>query len=646
MLAISRFRVANGLERAVRQAFEDRPHLVEQAPGFEGMSVFRGLGDPATFLLITQWTDLESYRAWHSSDAHTLSHVGIPPGLKLDAVQTELTFWSEIRRARNGSPDETGTLDWTAFLGEFLWSSGVIHFLTARIDGAIQACNAQMSELLGISEQNLRKQPVWTYLIEADASRLRERIESYGRGLGSPETQELGEGILLNFVSAADHVPHTLECKVYIQDKGFAVIGAVPYKEELVLQRELREINNEVLVQMRENARENKDLKAESQRLELELRQSQKMEAIGRLAGGIAHDFNNLLTVICGYSQMLQANAAVAGAMREPIAQIVEAADRAAALTAQLLTFSRRRATEARDVDPNLVVGSLERLLRRLLGEDLEVTVSLAPGCGQIRADPNQIEQAIINLAVNARDAMPGGGRLVIETASLVVDEVFASRHIDLTPGEYAQITVRDTGCGMAAEVQARLFEPFFTTKEPGKGTGLGLSIVYSIVKQMGGKILVDSEVGKGTTFRLFFPKLRAAGEVHDVPPPVQPPCSGTETILIVDDEKVIREYVRAVLGEQGYTLLEAANGVLAMEVAHNYRGEISLLLTDVVMPQMGGLQLAGRLRELRPGLKVLYISGYSEPRMEGSLSSGDRIIQKPFSPTAIAGIVREILDA
>jgi signal transduction histidine kinase len=449
---------------------------------------------------------------------------------------------------------------------------------------------------------------------------------------------------MLNFVSA-DHVPHTLECKVYFQDKAFAVIGSVPYKEELTLQKELREINNEMLVQARENARENKDLKAESQRLERELLQAQKMEAIGRLAGGIAHDFNNLLTVICGYSQMLQANEAAAGAMRAPILQIVEAADRAAALTAQLLTFSRRRATEARDVDLNLVVANLERLLRRLLGEDVDVMLSLDPGCGQIRADPNQIEQAIMNLAVNARDAMPSGGRLVIETASLVVGEALASRHIDLTPGEHAQITVSDTGCGMTAEVQAHLFEPFFTTKEAGKGTGLGLSIVYSIVKQMGGKILVYSEVGKGTTFKLFFPKLHAASEVQDVAPPVQPPCSGTETILIVDDEKGVRDYMRAVLCAQGYTLLEAAHGVQAMEVARNYRGEISLLLTDVVMPRMGGPQLACRLRELRPDLKVLYISGYSELRLEGDLSPGERMIQKPFSPTAIAGMVREILD-
>jgi signal transduction histidine kinase/heme-degrading monooxygenase HmoA len=640
MLAISRFRVANGLEQAVKEAFEERPHLVDQAPGFKSANVFTNLRDPATFLLVTEWTDVGSYRAWHSSEAHTLSHLGIPPGLKLNSAQTELTFWNEIQGTRDSSPKEIATLDWMAFLGDYLWSSGMIHFLAARNDGAMQACNTRMAELLGISELDLSRQPVWSYLTESDATRLRECITTYTPA----ETQELTKGILLNFVSA-DHVPHTLECKVYVQDQAFAVIGSVPYKEELALQRELREINNEVFVQARENARENKDLRAESKRLELELRQAQKMEAIGRLAGGIAHDFNNLLTVIVGYSQMLQEDEAAMGAMREPILQIVAAADRAAALTGQLLTFSRRRATEPRHVDLNGVVSNLERMLRRLLGEDVEVISLLDPACGQIRADPGQIEQAIMNLAVNARDAMPGGGRLVIETASLVVDDALASRHIDLAPGEHAQLTISDTGCGMTAEVQAHLFEPFFTTKEPGKGTGLGLSIVYGIVTQAGGKILVYSEAGKGTTFKLYFPKLQGAGDLQDVAPAAQPPCPGTETILIVEDEKGIREYMRAALGERGYTLLEAMDGVEAMEVARNYRGEISLLLTDVVMPQMGGPELAGRLRELMPGIKVLYMSGYTELRMGGDLGPGERMIQKPFSPTAIAGSVREILD-
>jgi CheY-like chemotaxis protein len=250
-----------------------------------------------------------------------------------------------------------------------------------------------------------------------------------------------------------------------------------------------------------------------------------------------------------------------------------------------------------------------------------------------------------MNLAVNARDAMPGGGRLIIETAALVVDEALASRHIGLAPGEHTQLTISDTGSGMTAEVQSHLFEPFFTTKESGKGTGLGLSIVYGIVRQAGGKILVYSEVGSGTTFKLFFPKRHQTVEPQAVAPPGQALRSGTETILIVEDEEGVREYVRAALAQRGYTLLAAADGEEALEVARNCRGEISLLLTDVVMPQMSGPQLAGRLREVWPGVRVLYMSGYTELRMEGGLGPGEGMIQKPFSPIAIAQRVREILD-
>jgi PAS domain S-box-containing protein len=381
----------------------------------------------------------------------------------------------------------------------------------------------------------------------------------------------------------------------------------------------------------------------QAKRLEVELRQSQKMEALGRLAGGVAHDFNNLLTVIGGYSQMLLTDESAPGAMREPIRQIAEAADRAGALTGQLLAFSRQRAVEPRNIDLNKVVTDLERMLKRLLGEDVEMALSLDPTAGQIRADHTQIEQVIMNLAVNARDAMPDGGRLVIQTASVVVDEWLASQHIGLAPGEHVLLTVSDNGCGMTAEAQAHLFEPFFTTKT-GKGTGLGLSTVYGIVQRHSGKILVYSEVGMGTTFKLFFPKLHVAGESQNVAPAVPAPASGTETILVVEDNEGVRAYARAALEQRGYTLLEAADGATALGLARNHPGEISLLLTDVVMPQMSGPEVARRLRELRPGLKVLYMSGYAKPSIEVDLGKGDAMIQKPFSPTAIAESVRKIL--
>jgi PAS domain S-box-containing protein len=380
--------------------------------------------------------------------------------------------------------------------------------------------------------------------------------------------------------------------------------------------------------------------------LEVELSQAQKMEAVGRLAGGVAHDFNNLLTVIGGHSQLLLADETVPRATRASIRQIAEAADRAGALTRQLLAFSRRRAVKPGNVDLNNVVANMEQMLERLLGDDVEISMSLDPASGQIQADPSQIDQVIMNLAVNARDAMPSGGRLAIETASLAVDAALASGHVGLAPGEYVLLTISDNGCGMPAEVQAHLFEPFFTTKEPGKGTGLGLSTVYGIVQQQGGKILVVSEVGRGTTFKVFFPKLHPTGELQNAAPTGQAPRTGTETILVVEDNEGVREYVRAVLGQLGYTLLDAANGADALDAARNHPGKISLLLSDIVMPQMNGPQLTSRLRELRPDLKVLYMSGYTEPSIEIDLGYGETIIQKPFSPADLAGRVRETLES
>jgi CheY-like chemotaxis protein len=360
----------------------------------------------------------------------------------------------------------------------------------------------------------------------------------------------------------------------------------------------------------------------------------------------VAHDFNNLLTVIGGHSQLLLADETVPRAARKSIRQIAEAADRAGALTRQLLAFSRRRTVKPGNVDLNNVVANMEQMLERLLGEDVEISMSLDPASGQIQADPSQIDQVIMNLAVNARDAMPSGGRLAIETASLAVDAALASGHVGLAPGEYVLLTVSDNGCGMPAEVQAHLFEPFFTTKEPGKGTGLGLSTVYGIVQQQGGKILVVSEVGRGTTFKVFFPKLHPISEPQNVTPAGHGPRPGTETIMVVEDNPGVREYVGTVLEQLGYIVLEAANGAEALEVAGKHPGEISLLLSDIVMPQMNGPQLTGRLRELRPDLKVLYMSGYTDPSIEVDLGRGEAMIQKPFSPTALGDRVRETLES
>jgi PAS domain S-box-containing protein len=486
-----------------------------------------------------------------------------------------------------------------------------IGFVLTDIHGGMMEVNRAFCEITGYAEHEL----------------LGKRV----RAITHPEDIE-GSGRLFDQV-ATRQFPSAIYEKRYVRKDGSTVW--VQVSAALVLGPG-RKAPNQVITLVADITK--------AKRLELEFRQAQKMEAIGRLAGGVAHDFNNLLTVIGGYSRMLMADETTAGAMREPIRQIAEAADRASAITGQLLAFSRQRAAEPRNIDLNSVVVNLERMLERLLGEDMELSLSLEPASAQILADRTQIEQVIMNLAVNARDAMPGGGRLVIETAGVAVDEALASRHIGLTPGDHVLLTVSDNGSGMTADVQAHLFEPFFTTKAPGKGTGFGLSIVYGIVQQHGGKILVSSELGKGSTFKLFFPRIHAASEPQNAASSRQATHVGTETILVVEDNKGVREYVRTVLEQQGYNLLVADDGEAALELASSQPGEISLLLTDVVMPQMSGPQLAGRLRALWPSLKVLYMSGYTELCTEFDPDRGEAMIQKPFSPTAIAERVREIL--
>jgi PAS domain S-box-containing protein len=487
------------------------------------------------------------------------------------------------------------------------------HIGLVRVDaqGSVIEVNRAFREITGYNEQELR------------GRHLRDLIH--------PE--DVPESLRLFNQLVSREIPSVVHEKRYVRKDGTSVWARVSAAGV----RGVGGAPNEVIKLVEDIT--------QAKRLELELQQAQKMEAVGRLAGGVAHDFNNLLTVIGGYSRMLLANeAAVPDKMLEPIRQIVQAADRASAITSQLLSFSRRRTTEPRNVQINNVVSEMNQMLQRLLGEHVQLVVSLDPTAGQIRADPTQIEQVLMNLAVNARDAMPSGGRLLIETCGILVDETLACRHVGLTKGDHVLLTVSDNGCGMSAEVQAHLFEPFFTTKPQGKGTGLGLSIVYGIVQQQGGKILVYSEAGRGTTFKMFFPRL-ADDERQSGAPASPVPRSGTETILVVEDEKGVRDYLRTVLGHLGYTLLVAADGAEAIEVASHHRGEISLLLSDVVMPQMNGPQLADRLRQDRPDLKVLFMSGYTERSLTGDIGPGSATIQKPFTPTAIAERVREMLD-
>ena len=384
----------------------------------------------------------------------------------------------------------------------------------------------------------------------------------------------------------------------------------------------------------------------ERRALEDQLRQSQKMEAVGRLAGGIAHDFNNLLTVIKGYSELILEDLGTADPLRMEVDEIKKAADRAASLTRQLLAFSRQQVLAPKVVDLNAVVGNMDKLLHRLLGEDIDLFTVLEPGLGRVKADPGQIEQVIMNLAVNARDAMPKGGKLTVETSSVDLDEHYTREHAAVKPGPYVMIAVTDTGVGMTDKVKSRIFEPFFTTKEVGKGTGLGLSTVYGIIKQSGGYVWVYSELGMGSSFKVYLPRVDAPAELG-APVSSQATRRGTETVLLVEDEDGVRALVRQVLHKHGYNVLETRNAGEALLLCERHQGSIDMLLTDVVLEQMGGRELAERLLKVRPEMKVLYVSGYADDAIvhHGVLKPGTCFLQKPFTTEALARKVRFVLD-
>ncbi|HEU0014895.1 MAG TPA: ATP-binding protein [Longimicrobium sp.] len=383
-------------------------------------------------------------------------------------------------------------------------------------------------------------------------------------------------------------------------------------------------------------------------RSEQQLLQVQKMDTVGRLASGVAHDFNNLLTAIRGNAELLLADVPPDSPSREDVEEIRRAADRAAALTRQLLAFSRRQVLQARVLDLNDSVRAMERMLPRLLGEDVELVTRLDPALGRVRADPSQVEQVVMNLAVNARDAMPHGGVLVVSTENAVLDEALRRRFPYVVPGAYALLEVIDTGHGMDAETAKLALEPFFTTKAPGKGTGLGLATVYGIVKQSGGYIWLDSRPGRGTSIRVYLPLVSdVEAEADEVRQVLAIPAEGRETVLLVEDEDAVRRIGERVLSRAGYRVLTASTGAEAVAVSRQHPGTIHLLLTDLVMPRMGGRDLARRLVAERPGLRVLYVSGYDRDAADGT-APGDRsdFIEKPFTSEALAEHVRRILDS
>lgn len=428
--------------------------------------------------------------------------------------------------------------------------------------------------------------------------------------------------------------------------------------EEQVQQRtaQLEEANRKLELRLRSNAqkrsvaeKERTDALVALHSTEKQLIQSQKLEAVGRLAGGVAHDFNNLLTVILGYSEIANRNLSAGDPLRHNLKEITNASKRAASLTRQLLAFSRKQVMQPRVFDLNAVITDLEKMLRRMIGEDVEVHVSRQPNLGRIKADPVQLEQVIMNLVVNARDAMPRGGNLSIETSNVYLDESYAREHVPVIAGDYVMLAISDSGCGMDDETRQHIFEPFFTTKEVGKGTGLGLSMVYGIVTQSGGTIWVYSEAGRGTTFKIYFP--RVAADVKEHPHASQPvdALKGTETILLVEDADLVRTLTRRVLENAGYHVLEAASAEAAIKLCESIKDgdKIGLLLTDVVMPGMNVDDMSKILLAKQPEMRILYMSGYTDDAIvqRGVLEAAVNFLEKPFSPASLTLKVREVLD-
>jgi len=398
----------------------------------------------------------------------------------------------------------------------------------------------------------------------------------------------------------------------------------------------------------------NKELEAFSysvshdlRKTEDQLRQSLKMEAMGRLAGGVAHDFNNMLTLILGYSQILLKALGTDNPLSQDVLEIKQAGERSAALVRQLLAFSRRQVLQPKVLDLNGVVTNFESMLRRVIGEDVTLRTVLSPGLEYVKVDAGQMEQVIMNLVVNARDAMPNGGTLTIETANVELDEAYVLKHKPMAPGRCVMLAVSDTGCGMDHETQARIFDPFFTTKELGKGTGLGLSTVYGIIKQSEGYIWVDSEPGQGATFKIYLPHAEEVAETVEPDVTHAPRPRGVETILLVEDEKGVRAMIRHFLKQEGYTVLEASNSQEAFLHADQHKDAIHLLVTDLVMPGMNGRELAERMKSSRPDMKVLFVSGYTGEAIArfGVLDKGVNYLEKPFTAEGLASKIRGVLD-
>lgn len=487
-------------------------------------------------------------------------------------------------------------------------------------EGRIIRVNRRELEMLGYTEKELLGRPVWKFVVE----------------------EEITRQVIMAKIAGDVSFHETFE-RTYRRKDGTTLPVLI---EDRIIPDEKGRITG--IRSMIEDITERRRAEEALRKSEEQLRQWQRVEAIGRLAGGVAHDFNNLLMTIKGCSELLLGELDARDSRREEVEEIRKAAERATALTRQLLAFGRRQVLQPQVLDLNEVVANMGRMLQRLIGEDIHLLTVLDAELWPVKVDPGQFEQVIMNLAVNARDAMPGGGKLTIETANVVLDEKYARRHVSVKPGPCVMLAVTDNGCGMDKETQSHLFEPFFTTKAKEEGTGLGLSTVYGIVKQSGGNIWAYSESGLGTTFKIYLPRVEEAVKTYKpkVVPTVSP--GGSETILLVEDEEAVRAIVSKILQNKGYTVLEAHHGHEALQICKDHQGPIHLMVTDVVMPHMSGRELAERLTSLRPELRVLFMSGYPDKAIahHGVLEAGTSFLQKPFTLSALECKVRDLLDA
>ena len=487
-------------------------------------------------------------------------------------------------------------------------------------EGRIIRVNRRELEMLGYTEKELLGRPVWKFVVE----------------------EEITRQVIMAKIAGDVSFHETFE-RTYRRKDGTTL--PVLIKDRVIPDKKGRITGIRSMI---EDITERRRAEEALRKSEEQLRQWQRVEAIGRLAGGVAHDFNNLLMTIKGCSELLLGELDARDSRREEVEEIRKAAERATALTRQLLAFGRRQVLQPQVLDLNEVVANMGRMLQRLIGEDIHLLTVLDAELWPVKVDPGQFEQVIMNLAVNARDAMPGGGKLTIETANVVLDEKYARRHVSVKPGPCVMLAVTDNGCGMDKETQSHLFEPFFTTKAKEEGTGLGLSTVYGIVKQSGGNIWAYSESGLGTTFKIYLPRVEEAVKTYKpkVVPTVSP--GGSETILLVEDEEAVRAIVSKILQNKGYTVLEAHHGHEALQICKDHQGPIHLMVTDVVMPHMSGRELAERLTSLRPELRVLYMSGYPDKAIahHGVLEAGTSFLQKPFTLSALECKVRDLLDA